>query len=99
MHQYFGIWSDIGFGLFGLSALVLAGGSVLGRLKRISNQDHERDGGSISARLERIEHIVEASALQIERLAESHRYSMKLLAERGIGQPVDQAPLRHVTPH
>ena len=80
MHQYFGIWSDFAFVLLGLSALVLAIGSVWLRLKRLSTVDRGRLDESSHGRLKRIEQIVEASALEIERLTESQRFTAKLLA-------------------
>lgn len=99
MHQYSGIWSDVGLVLLGLSALVLSVGSVWIRLKRLSRGDHGRVDRTATDRLERIEQIVEASGLEIERLAESQRFTARLLAERGAGQSVERSASRIVTPH
>ena len=99
MHQYFGIWSDFAFVLLGLSALVLAIGSVWLRLKRLATGDRGRLDESAHDRLKRIEQIVEASALEIERIAESQRYSAKLLVERGTGLSVERSVSPIVTPH
>lgn len=55
------------------------------------------------ARLQRIEHAVEAIALEVERLGEAQRYATRLQADRerlpspGIATPSN--PLRAVTPH
>ena len=99
MHQYFGIWSDFGFVLVGLSTLVLSIGSVWLRLKRLSTGDRDRVNHSARDRLERIEQIVESSALEIERIAESQRFTTKLLAERGTGLSAERSASRIVTPH
>ena len=99
MHQYFGIWSDFAFVLLGLSALVLAVGSVWLRLRRLSTIDRDRLDESARDRLTRIERIVEASAVEIERMAESQRYTTKLLTERGGGPSVERSVARIVTPH
>ena len=53
-------------------------------------------------RMARLEHAVEAIALEVERISEGQRFTTKLLAERG---SVDRLPVgpssepRHVTPH
>ena len=99
MHQYFGIWSDFGFVLLGLSALVLSIGSVWEKRKRMSIHDRDRVDSSSRERLERIEQIVEASALEIERMAEHQRYAARLVAQRGANLPVGRLESRHVTPH
>ena len=99
MHQYFGIWSDFAFVLLGLSALVLAIGSVWLRLQRLSTGGRGGRDELAPDRLTRIEQIVEASALEIERMAESQRYTAKLLAERGTGLSVERSVSRIVTPH
>ena len=99
MQQYFGIWSDFAFVLLGLSALVLAIGSVWLRLKRLSTGDRGRLDESAHDRLKRIEQIVEASALEMERMAEGQRYATKLLAERGTGPSVERSVSPIVTPH
>jgi hypothetical protein len=99
VHQYFGIWSDFGFVLIGLSALVLSIGSVWLRLKRLFTGDREHVDHSARDRLERIEQIVEASALEIERMAESQRFTTKLLVERGTGLSAERSAARTVTPH
>ncbi len=37
----------------------------------------------VAARLERIEHAVEAVAIEVERISEGQRFTTKLLSERG----------------
>jgi hypothetical protein len=44
----------------------------------------------VTARLERIEHAVEAVAIEVERISEGQRFTTKLLSERG-GQGVPPA--------
>lgn len=55
------------------------------------------------ARLRRIEHAVEAIAIEVERLGEGQRFNTKLLVEPGrlqqaIVPPAPQSP-RFITPH
>jgi len=53
----------------------------------------------VQARLEAIEQIVEATAIEVERISEANRFMSKLLAERGgMGEPV-RRPERVITPH
>jgi hypothetical protein len=42
------------------------------------------------ARLERIEHAVEAIAVEVERISEGQRFTTKLLAERATSEPVSR---------
>lgn len=99
MHQYFGIVSDIGFALIGLSALVLAVGSVWLRSKQLAPAATTGLDELALHRLERIERIVEASAVEIERISEGQRSAPRALAERGNSAPAERTPARHVTPH
>ncbi|MDQ6830041.1 MAG: hypothetical protein M3081_14385 [Gemmatimonadota bacterium] len=51
------------------------------------------DFEKLEARLAHIESIVETSALDVERIAESHRFTAKLLAERSAaGRPIELPP-------
>jgi hypothetical protein len=45
--------------------------------------------GDLAGRLERIEHAVDAVALEVERIAEGQRFTTKLLSERA-GVKVEQ---------
>ena len=42
------------------------------------------------ARLERIEHAVEAIAVEVERISEGQRFTTKLLAERSAAEPASR---------
>jgi hypothetical protein len=99
VQQYFGVWSDVALVLFGLSALVMAVGSVWLRAKRFSQDDRSESERASLQRLDRIESIVEASAIEIERIAEGQRHASRLLAERGSARPVERARDRIITPH
>ena len=44
-------------------------------------------------RLERLEHAVDAIAIEIERISEGQRFVTKVLAERPVAQPVHAAPV------
>lgn len=50
-------------------------------------------------RLDRIEVIVEATALEVERIAEGNRFMAKLLAERSSATGPASRPERVITPH
>ena len=99
MQQYWGMWSDVALMLFGLAALVLAGGSVWLRAKKLLMDERDRGSGPSLDRLDRIEHIVEASAIEIERIAEGQRFVSKLLGERSAIPPSERNPVRIITPH
>jgi hypothetical protein len=63
---------------------------------------HELPGerAALDERLTRIESIVEATALEVERIGEGQRFTTKLLQERGV-QPVapQRLPGQSITPH
>ena len=99
MQQYWGMWSDVALMLFGMAALVLAVGSVWLRAKRLLTDERDHGKDPSLERLDRIERIVEASAIEIERIAEGQRYVAKVLAERTAVVPGERAPARIVTPH
>lgn len=50
-------------------------------------------------RLERIETAVDATAVEVERIAEANRFMAKLLAERGATPNISSRPERVITPH
>jgi hypothetical protein len=53
----------------------------------------------VSTRLERIEQIVDSTAVEVQRVSEANRFLSKLLAERaGVPNPA-AAPPRVITPH
>jgi hypothetical protein len=53
----------------------------------------------LATRLERIEHTVEATAIEVERISEANRFLSKLLADRaGMPKPSGSPP-RVITPH
>ena len=48
--------------------------------------------GDVTARLERIEHAIDAMAVEVERIAEGQRFTTKLLSERASSR--DALPAR-----
>ena len=50
-------------------------------------------------RLDRIEMIVEATAVEVERISEANRFMAKLLAERAGAPAPSSRPERVITPH
>jgi len=72
-------------------------------LRRFLELKHERllraPADGIMERLDRIEAGIEATALEVERVAEAHRFTARLLAERV--EPVKplSKPERVITPH
>ena len=99
MQQYWGIWSDVALMFFGMAALVLAVGSVWIRGRRLLNEERGRNEHASDRRLDRIEQIVEASAIEVERISESQRYLSKLLADRAGVALGEKPPARINTPH
>lgn len=54
----------------------------------------------VTERLERIEAIVETTALEVERISEANRFMSRLLAEGGrVAIPGAKQPERVITPH
>ena len=99
MHSYWGIWSDVALVLVGLSGLVLAVGSVWLRARRLTLEEQRRRNDVEVDRLERIERIVEASAIEVERLGEAQRMTTRLLGDRLAPPMPDPVPPRVITPH
>ena len=97
MQQYWGMWSDVALVIFSLSALVLAVGSVWLRVIRVSREHRAGDKRELEGRLENIEQIVAATAIEVERVAEAQRFAAKQLALKD--NPVVLMPERVITPH
>jgi alkylation response protein AidB-like acyl-CoA dehydrogenase len=55
--------------------------------------------GAMQERLARIEAAVESTALEVERISESHRFMSKLLADRATGAVAPSQHERVITPH
>lgn len=72
-------------------------------LRRYLELRHERrvprSMEGLSERLDRIEGIVEATAVEVERIAEANRFMSKLLAERSGPPNHASRPERVITPH
>jgi hypothetical protein len=73
-------------------------------LRRFLELRHERwlrtPAIEVLDRLENIEHTVESTAIEVERLAEANRFMAKLLAERSAPSvPLPKTPERVITPH
>jgi hypothetical protein len=79
--------------------------STLGFVRRYLELRQERrdlpPGDELATRLERIEQIVESTAIEVERVSEANRFLSKLLADRtGASNPAAApAPPRVITPH
>jgi hypothetical protein len=70
-------------GIMCSTAVVLTAMGIVARLisqRRMASQSLPQR--EITQRLERIEEMVEATAIEVERLAESNRFVAKLLAEK-----------------
>ena len=100
------VMTVIVFSAAGLGAIVL-GGRILWRLGARTGRPAVAPSAAASdARLERLEHAVEAIAIEVERISEGQRFTVALLSERlptgaaergslGAGAP----PSRANTPH
>jgi hypothetical protein len=90
------------------AAAVAVGGAAVGawwqRRRSVSSRPAARDDARLlEARFDRLEAIAEATALEMERVAEGQRFTTKLLAE---GTPSGASPrwpdmrrAEHHTPH
>jgi hypothetical protein len=74
-------------------------------VKRVLELRHERAlrnpaPDDLTDRLHRIEIAVEATAVEVERIAEANRFMAKLLADRGVpAAALPKQPERVITPH
>lgn len=55
--------------------------------------------GGMEERLARIEVAVESTAIEVERISESHRFMAKLMSDRTGGSFPGNRPERVITPH
>lgn len=97
----------IGFGvsLFGLGVAINLGVSGWLSLKKFERENRLPGGRALAdaeleRRLERIEQIVEATAIEVERVTEGQRFVTRALTERNPGRPAEpQSAERVITPH
>jgi hypothetical protein len=85
------------------------GGMVLGvlwqrgRAWREARRERQLEAGQLEARLDRIEQIGEAMAVEIERVSEGQRFTTRLLSERMVAREPAAIPLsrsaEYRTPH
>lgn len=78
--------------IFFTSVVVIALGipiirAVTKRWERAPQQLPPQSSPDVTARLERIEHAVEAVAIEVERIAEAQRFSAKLMADQARSLP------------
>ena len=78
-----------------ITVIVLTGGvaiirTIASTVLRMQELKNRKDSGLLDgaddARLKRIEHAVEAIAVEVERISENQRFTTKLLSERSAGQ-------------
>jgi hypothetical protein len=90
------------------SALLLVSGTIITLASlwfahAYLERKHERripiavDG--LQERLERIEHVVESTAIEVERISEANRFMAKLLADRAGAMNLTGRPEKVITPH
>ena len=70
------------FGIICGTAVVITGMTLISRHILQRRQAQALPSDDVVRRLERIEQIVDSTAVEVERLAESNRFVAKLLAER-----------------
>ena len=91
------------FGVVLVVVTITACIAVLGVVSRVLHRkDRQREPsavGGIEERLERIQMVVETTAIEVERIAEANRFMSKLLAERPGTLSPASAPERVITPH
>ncbi|HVX41351.1 MAG TPA: hypothetical protein VHB25_17435 [Gemmatimonadaceae bacterium] len=101
-----GIYLDEPLAAMAAAALTIGGG-VLGawwqRRRSAPRAKPPDDAQLLDARFNRLEEIVEATALEVERIGEGQRFTTRLLAEgRSASAPSARAPERppgYRTPH
>ena len=70
-------------GMAMIVSIVLGIPLVRAYTKRVSAPNAQPPmSGDVTARLERIEHAIDAMAVEVERIAEGQRFTTKLLSER-----------------
>jgi len=85
--------------LAGTTVMSIAGAYALGRSRRreiAAPKDHaEQD------RLERLEHLIEVMAVEVERIGEGQRFLVKVMTDKQLNGGVDRprSPERVITPH
>ena len=81
--------------------VVLIGGFRF--FRRYLELKHERPAPTaidgLGVRLDRIELIIESTAVEVERISEANRFMAKLLAERAGPAALPKSPERVITPH
>ena len=86
--------------LAGTTVVSIAGVYALGRSRRRDvppvRDDHEQ-----LERLERMEHLIEVMAVEVERIGEGQRFLTKIMADKQLGSGADRprTPERVITPH
>ena len=93
--------------MMAFQAVVIVCGTVafvssLRFLRRYLELRHERSlpaaADDLRERLDRIETSIDATAVEVERIAEANRFVAKLLSEHGTPSPANR-PERVITPH
>jgi hypothetical protein len=94
----------IGVGMLaGTTLISIAGAYALGRSRRRELPPPQADP-ELSDRIERVEHLMETMAVEIERLGEGQRFMIKVMSEKPASlsapdAPGPRAPGRVITPH
>ena len=86
--------------LAGTTAISIAGAYALGRSRRRELPSAQPDREQLD-RLERMEHLIEVMAVEVERIGEGQRFLTKIMAEKQLGAGPDRprTPERVITPH
>jgi len=73
------------------AAVVIFGPMARAWARKLENESSAKSlSGNADARLERMEHAIEAIAVEIERISEGQRFTTKLLAERHQAPRIEQ---------
>ena len=93
----------LAFQAVGIVCMTTAFIASLRFLRRYLELKHERalhaPADRLSDRLDRIESVVDATAIEVERIAEANRFIAKLLADRADPAKPLVRPERVITPH
>jgi hypothetical protein len=85
--------------LAGTTVMSIAGAYALGRSRRKEVAQPKEIGEH--ERLERLEHLMEVMAVEVERIGEGQRFLVRVMTDKGLPAGVDRprAPERIITPH
>jgi hypothetical protein len=85
----------ISIAFFAMIAIIIVGWPLARALaRRLERKQGASETPETRARLERIEHAIEAVAIEVERISEGQRYTTRLLSEGGLAERLAEVSRR-----